>query len=445
MKIKKDKKSQTQLSWIKSIKDQLLHHKSEVIIFLLLLIVFIFLRSYQLESRMSFNFDQVNGAWMAKDALVDHHWPLTGPVAKQNSGFSMAPLYYYILIPFYFVFNLHPIASGIAAVFISTLTFLSIFFVIKYLFNTKVALIAAYIDLVSVYIINSDKIDWNAGLTVLTSALTFFFLYKVLVGKTRMIIPLFLTLGFSLSGDFTNIFYFFIVSVCIPFFPKRKETLLYLILGVIIIMLLISPVLVSDIISRKGEGTNALSYLGTYYHGFHLTRFLQLRRDAFIEFVMFFGNDFVSYFDFLLPLIFGFLYYRQNKNREAIILSVLSILWFFIPWIVFTAYSGEITNYYFYMTRPIILMILAYFTYRLFLTRKIIIMTCVLLFWGYFTVNNLLNFFQEHPGNDFYNAKQIITPEVNAHNTSVRHIYSTPESYLQFYYEDYKNFNLKDN
>ncbi len=421
------------------------NHKLEVLTFIIFLIVFIFLRSYQLEARMSFNFDQVNGAWAAKDALVDHHWPLTGPVAKQNSGFSMAPLYYYILIPFYFIFNLHPIASGVAAIFISTLTFLCLFFVVKNLFNTKIAFIAAGIDLVSVYIINSDKIDWNAGITVITSTLTFFLLYKILTGKVKMIIPLSLVLGLSLSGDFTNIFYFFIVLLSLPFFPRKRQVLFYSLLGIAIIILMISPVIINEMTMHRSQGTNLLTYMGTYYHGFHLTRFLQLRRDAFIEFVMIFGNNIVSYFDFLLPLLFIFLYVRQHKNKEAIIFSILVVLWFFIPWLVFTAYSGEISNYYFYMTRPVILMMLAYFTYRLLFTQQLIIIIFVVIFWGYFSYSNLITFFQENPGNDFLNAKHLITPEVQAHNTSVRHIYSTPEAYLQFYYEDYKNFNLNDN
>ena len=446
MRSTKNKRCKAICAILKSTWKKTLIHKYEVIAFLFLLTAFIFLRSYQLETRMSFSFDQVNGAWAAKDALIDHHWPLTGPVAKQNSGFYMAPIYYYILIPFYFVFNLHPIASGVTAVFISCLTFLTIFLAVKNLFNTPIAFIAAYIDLTSVYIINSDKVEWNAGITVITSMLIFFFLYKVLTGGVKMIIPLFLTLGFSLSGDFTNIFYFLIVLISLPFFPRKKMTLLYLLLGVIIVILMISPVIVYEIMHSKSESGNLLSYLGTYYHGFHLTRFLQLRRDAFIEFVMIFGNDIVSYFDFLLPLVFIFFYYRQYRDKGAIILSSLVVLWFFIPWLVFTAYSGEITNYYFYMTRPVILIILAYLTYRLISLHsyKVIITLLVIIFWGYFSFTNLVSFFQENPGNDFYNAKRIITPEVQARNTGVRHIYSTPEAYLQFYYEDYKHFNMNN-
>ena len=97
------------------------------------------------------------------------------------------------------------------------------------------------------------------------------------------------------------------------------------------------------------------------------------------------------------------------------------------------------------MTRPAILMMLAYFTYRAFSDRQIPLMVVTAVFWIYFSYSNLFIFFQEKPGNDFFNAKNLITPEVQAHNTGVRHIYSTPEAYLQFYYEDYKNFNLNDN
>lgn len=203
---------------LKSLILKKLFLNKENALLLLLFAVFLFTRFYQLGSRMSFGFDQVQGAWASKQILVDHSFPLLGPVAKASGEFSVGPFYYYGLALFYLIFNLNPIASAVFAVFASILTFWILFLCIKDLFNFETAFIAVILDTIS-YIL-MDRTDWNASFIVLISMLIFYLSYEILTEKDKnyLLIWLGLILGISSSVHFTSIFYPILLLLLIPFF-----------------------------------------------------------------------------------------------------------------------------------------------------------------------------------------------------------------------------------
>ena len=79
---------------------------------------------------------------------------LVGMQAKLNSGIFIGPFYYYYIALFYFITNLDPIASGIAAGFTGIITFFVIYFVTKSLFSEKVAFIAVFLYTISYAVIS---------------------------------------------------------------------------------------------------------------------------------------------------------------------------------------------------------------------------------------------------------------------------------------------------
>src|SRR3989338_9037397 len=88
---------------------------------LMIFILELFLRFYQIDQRSPFGYDQVDNAWAAKNIIIDHSFPLVGFVAKGNSGIYIGPLYYYLISIVYFIFDLNPISScvfaGITSIF----------------------------------------------------------------------------------------------------------------------------------------------------------------------------------------------------------------------------------------------------------------------------------------------------------------------------------------
>ena len=106
--------------------------------------------------------------------------------------------------------------------------------------------------------------------------------------------------------------------------------------------------------------------------------------------------DLVKYF--LLPL-FSILYLSKKLNQERVFVVYLFVLWFIVPWLVFSVYSGEITQYYFASTGPMAVMVLAYLVSWMLKMKKPILTIFVLCLVLYYAYVNLDRFFHVSPSN----------------------------------------------
>ncbi|RJQ25260.1 hypothetical protein C4577_06175 [Candidatus Parcubacteria bacterium] len=376
------------------IKKFIAKHKYQII-FVSIFLLHLFLRFYQLEERTPFNWDQVDNAWAAKNIIVDHKFPLVGMQAKLNSGIYIGPLYYYYVSIFYFITNLDPIASGVIAGITSIFTFFILFLITKKIFDYKTALIAIFINTVSYHIIASDRVQWPVGFIVPISLIIFYSLYKILTGNEKYFVLLGVTLGLSFNIHFTSVFYPIIILLTLPFFPRTKEALKFLLLSIIVFIPFIIPQLIT--LLSFSSGKTLVSYTNSNYHGFHLVRFFQVAKDAFIEFeaVLLSKISFSALLEptkyFFLPLFILIMIFKEY-TRERIILVYLSLLWFMIPWLVFSIYSGEISNYYFYITRPIVILVISFITMKLFLLKNIYLNLIISMLVIVYSFINLQNF-----------------------------------------------------
>lgn len=407
----------------------------KLIALLLVFIAHIFFRFYLLEERLHFNWDQVDNAWVAKSIIIDHNYPLQGMVAKLNSGFHIGPLYYYLIAFFYWIFNLNPIASAFFAGATSILTFFILFYIVKKLFSYNVALIAVIIHTVSYFIISSDRSQWPVNFIVPVSLVIFYSLYNVLIGKFKYLVLLGIGLGLSFHVHFTSIYYLLIILLTLPLFPRKKEMLKYGFFAVTSFILLISPIIISELTSGN-KGTNNLSqYLQTYYHGFHLTRVMQLTHDAFIEFELIL-KGWLKDLNYILLFVFGFIYFLLKPTRKKFIMCYLIGLWFIVPWFIIATYKGEISNYYFFINRPIVLMVLAYISYFLLSQKQIFLKLLVIGFWIYFGYINTSDFLKEGKSDYEENRKKAL--ERVADGNIVKPYQNIQESYLYYYFSKEK-------
>jgi hypothetical protein len=256
-------------------------------------------------------------------------------------------------------------------------------------------------------------------------------LYKVLIENPKYLLFLALVMGFSLNVHFTSIFYPLIVLLCLPFFPWSKQTVKYILLSIPIFLIFLIPNFLAEILSRNSHTNSLVSYINAYYHGFHLTRVLQLTHDAFVEFQLIMRGWFHD-MNYLLVLAFYTVYFLIKPTKKKFIMSYLIGLWFIVPWFVFATYKGEISNYYFFSTRPIAILILAYLTYWLFSIKNIIPKIAIVIFWLYFSYVNVVNFFAPQPGNLVQATKN--AKEAIARGQKIEAYPYTPESYLYYYY-----------
>lgn len=409
----------------------------EWIILFLIFAIHLFFRFYQLGSRSSFGWDQVDNAWAAKDIIVDRKWPLVGMQAKQNSGFFIGPLYYYLVAIAYFFTKLDPTASGIFAGITSVFTFFVFYWLIKKLFSAKVALIAVFIHTFSFYFINSDRTQWPVNLIAPVSLIIFYALYKVINGKVKYLFLLATALGFSLHLNFTSIFFPLIVFFALPLFPKTKQTLKYGLISIPLFLVWLVPNFLAELRSQNVATRNMTAYLETYYHGLHLRRVFQLAKDAFIEFDgVLVGRaealTAIKPLKYILLPIFLLAYFFTKQRRKRFIFCYLAGLWFLVPWLVFSVYSGEISNYYFSLTRPIVIIVLAYLTWRLFQLKGWLIKIALIGFWLFYCFVNTQDFLNsKYQGLDY---QKVRVKEKIERGEIVEFQQGVPESYLYYIY-----------
>jgi len=89
-------------------------------IFILILIFAFWLRSYQIGELMQFAGDEGWGYLVARDAILSHTLPITGPPTSL-SWFHLGPLPYYILIVSVWIGHFHPLSFAVTTILADTL------------------------------------------------------------------------------------------------------------------------------------------------------------------------------------------------------------------------------------------------------------------------------------------------------------------------------------
>ena len=417
---------------------QFYKNKRALTIFVLIFLLFVFLRFYQIEERNVFGWDQVNNAWAAKNIVADGKFPLVGMQAKLNSGIFIGPFYYYYIALFYFITNLDPIASGIAAGFTGIITFFVIYFVTKSLFSEKVAFIAVFLYTISYAVISADRVQWPVNFILPISLLIFHSLYKIVIGQVKYILLLVLFVGLSFSTHFTAIFYPPIILLSLPLFPRTRETLKYIAYSIPIFLIIFSPILINLFRDSGFLGNRSASYAETYYHGLHLTRVFQLTKDAFIQFEGMFFFPQLKYLGWIAVPLFGFIYLKDKITKERILFVYLCALWFLVPWFIFSLYSGEISDYYFLISRPIVVLILSYLIYRLMIHPLTSVKAIVIIVLIGYLVVNFNEFLRTKRGSLVGHRQTTLTKIKN--NEKIEFKQGAPESYLYYIYKErYEN------
>ena len=366
-----------------------------------------------------------------------------GIQAKGTSGIFIGPAYYYLVTVAYFFTNLDPIAAGFFAGASSVFAFFIFYFLTKKILSKEIALITIFINTFSFFVIGHDRIQWPISLIPPLSLIIFFSLYRVITGRVQYLLLLATAIGFSFNLHFTAVFYPLIVLLTLPFFPWNKKTIKYCFISLPLLLIWFLPNFIYNS-SHQGESAkNLTNYLQIYYHGLHLRRMLQLLPDAFIEFEqLLIGTvnnlSFIKPIKyFLLPISF-IVYFFQKPSKTRLIFNYLAALWFLIPWLVFSTYSGEITNYYFSSTRPIALIVLAYLTFQILQSKNFLFRLGMILFWLYFAFTNTQEFFN-HQYRSFSTYRQYA---INAVETSepIEFERGLPDAYLYYYYKEVKNY-----
>lgn len=161
-------------------KDIIGRHKSFILIFILALI----LRTYHLSILTTFGLDQGIDFLAVKNIILNRDLPLIG-IKVSFAQFFQGPLYLYLLLPFFWLFNLNPLSGPIAAVTISLLTICVLYYTLTKLGDIKSGIIGSLIFAISPQLIKYGNTPLYQHFTLLFLIISIYFLYLSTAAKTK--------------------------------------------------------------------------------------------------------------------------------------------------------------------------------------------------------------------------------------------------------------------
>lgn len=401
--------------------------------------IFLFFRFFQLEERAQFTWDQVDFAWNAKNIIIEHKYPLVGMVAKQNTGIFMGPAYYYLTAFFYWFFNLDPIASPIFAGVVSIVSFIAFFYVTKKIFGENVAFVATILYTFSNYFINADRIQWSVNFIPLVSFIIFYALYNILQNKPKYFLLFAAALGFSFHIHFTSIVYVLIFLCISPLIPRSRKNLLYALCSIPVLLVWFVPSFIAQMSAKNPGAITMVAFFNSSFHGVHLRRLIQIAPDAFVEFNTFTLFRVIEYAKFLLVPVFVYFFFLKSPNKKKFLLLYLIGLWFLVPWLVLGTFRGELSQYYFALTRPIAIWVSAYLLGLLLFSKNYLAKSVAIIYLIIFAYVNVGEFAQVKMQGIAYH-KKIVYQKVKRGEGNM-FLYGAPDSYLHYYYREIKKIN----
>lgn len=302
-------------------------------------------------SNFSVGFDQVQIIENAKN-IINGNLTLIGPRTGPANMFT-GPLIYYISVPVvYFFGDFFPIV--IVPALVSSVTGVSIYWIMKKYRNSKEAIISLLIWSFSPFLITLDRIFWNPNLTLLSSFFVFIPIIKDSNNRLSLFL-LFLGSFLSFQSHFSGI-----ILVCLALvtlvLKKSIKKALFVLAGFLFSVI---PTIIFDI---RNNYLNIKGFLNLLNNNgeFNLFNIIQnIYKNVFIITetlgkIFLYGNS----TELLIALgsaiiILSLIISKKQKDIR------LSLIWLISISIIFSLYSGEKPEYYFLITIPPLFVLLS--------------------------------------------------------------------------------------
>lgn len=318
------------------------------LIILSLLLIQLTTAFYRLEEKLSFGWDQERDAQIEWQMIRERKLTLIGPRVVGPDSFFLGPLWFYILLPFYLIFNMDPLAIGVLGIIINATTLAGFYFIGRDLFGVRVGFLAALL-----YLPTGAIVVWNPVLIPLFTLILVYFFAKVVKG-CRKVIPLaFLFWGLSLQLHFQAIFFSISLFLSLWFYRKivSKLPTKNILAGLVLFILTFLPLIIFDI---RHNFINSQGFLKLFFGSQSgQVNILKHFFDGILKYISSIGSP---YHHFNLPTFvngliiltlasWGFLRSNVTKPIKYILFSLLVLA----P-ILLSLYGGTLSEYYFTLT-----------------------------------------------------------------------------------------------
>lgn len=286
--------------------------------------------------------DQERDANVVWEILKNRNFTLIGPRAVGPQGFFLGPLWYYLLVPFFFLTRMDPIAAPIFGVAVGIATTTIAYSATKKILENGSAIIMGLFVATS-----TDRVVWNPMLVPLLTILLIFFLYKALQEEKRSIVWVFLVFGVSLQIHFQTVFFAIPIAIALLFlFAQKKFFVKEIVAGVLIFASTFLPLIIFDLRNEFINSKSFLSFFQSSGDGVHLSHALDTYLKSIIHTfpLQFEANKYLYFFLFIVSLT-GILTSKWPKQFKAVMFSFL-----LLPPLFFSFYGGNLSEYYFSLT-----------------------------------------------------------------------------------------------
>lgn len=364
-----------------------------LITFLILLLIGMYLRFWNIANTFEYGWDQARDAWKVRDILTGT-LVLNGP--RTGVGhFNLGPVWYYYLAPFYFLTRLDPIAAQYGNMLVNFFNFIAFFWVTKRIFGSKFALVATSMYTVSGYLIEINRTPWNVSPVLGVSALIFYCLHEIVIhNKHKLMLPLMFLTGLFLHLHFAFVFLPPIIFLSLLLAKQKRKVIRWGLYGLPLFVLWTLPLIFLDI-EWKGGNTNMFqSFLKDYFiDGFHFRFFMIRIHDAFIQYqqVLAIAHT-MAWAKFVVPVIFVLV--TLTERGKALARNALMLFWFLVPAVVYSFYAGTTSEYYVLLNAPMVIYCVVYLVQKLYRFKKIpkyLVLLVAIVAFGYYTYHTSSN------------------------------------------------------
>lgn len=356
-----------------------------ILIFLLIILVGMYLRFYKIEYIQSFGWDQARDAWKVRD-IIKGQIVLNGP--RTGIGhFHLGPLWYYLLVPFYYLTNLDPVGVIYLNIIVNLFNFVAIFLVTKKIYGEKAALFVSFIYATNKYLIEINRTAWNVSLIPGVSVLIFYCIYKIVYENNyKWILVLSFLTGLFFHLHFSVVFLPLIIVLSLILAKDKKKVFIYGLISLPLLIIWFIPSVFYDLQSKNNNLNLFSNFLKDYLiKGFHFRFFLYRLHDAFIQFQMILSLPRTyNFLKFIIPGIYLVTLIFEKVKKQKI-LGYLIFLWFIVPAFGYSFYGGTTSEYYMLMNSVLVIYILVYLQKKLLKIKFKPLIYFLIIFWGCFT------------------------------------------------------------
>jgi hypothetical protein len=324
---------------------------------IIITIFLIFLRFYQIPDRFIFDIDVQYQALLAWEQVKNFH-PIWIGVSASNLGYYLGPGIVYVTAMLLKISNGDPIILGYFASLIGVSTSILFFFILKKLFNYKVAIIGLILNTFSYFVVFYDRHYWPFAIPLI-SLLIYFSLVSSWKNKNWLYLGIFLmALSHHIHMSLFIFWPFYLINI---FLLKKRLNLKNYLVGGAIYLCVISPLIVFDFNHNFDNLLFPIRYLLNYNpgtgSGLPTLSFLSNITSSFISFR---SNGTVLGL-FLIFFILAFSFYKLKNFRNINIAERYLFLVLAALISIIAIYPGPLQEYYGVILVPFLFMAFSLF------------------------------------------------------------------------------------